>query len=58
MLTILEDGTGVLIVGFNETGIGILNPQLGTIYRVSMNEAREWFGENGNQFITYRREGR
>lgn len=58
VLTILEDGTGVLIVGFNETGIGILNPQLGTIYRVSMNEAREWFGENGNQFITYRREGR
>ena len=54
VLALLEDGSGVLLVGFNETSVGIMNPQTGTIYRMGMNDAKNWFEENGNQFITYR----
>lgn len=54
VLALLEDGTGVILVGFNESSVGIMNPQTGTIYRMGMNEAKEWFETNGNQFITYR----
>ena len=54
VLALLEDKTGVILVGFNETSVGIMNPQTGTIYRMGMNEAKEWFETNGNQFITYR----
>jgi len=55
VLALFEDGSGVLLVGFNETSVGILNPQTGTISRMGMSEAGEWFERNGNQFITYRR---
>ena len=54
VLVLLEDGSGVVLVGFNENSVGIMNPQTGTIYRMGMNDAKEWFEQNGNQFITYR----
>ena len=54
VLALLEDGSGVVLVGFNETSVGIMNPQTGTIYRMGMNDAKEWFEQSGNQFITYR----
>ena len=52
----LEDGSAVLLVGFNETQVGILDPVSGTIQRVRTSEAAEMFERNGNRFITYKRE--
>lgn len=57
VLALLEDGSAVLLVGFNEYNTGILNPLTGTIDKMGMNDSAEWFAENGNQFITYRKAG-
>ena len=56
VLALLEDGSAVLLVGFNETQVGILDPVSGTIQRVRTSEAAEMFERNGNRFITYKRE--
>lgn len=53
VLALLEDGSAVLLVGFNEYNTGILNPETGTIDKMGMNDSAEWFAENGNRFITY-----
>lgn len=55
VLALLEDGAAVLLVGFNEREVGIMDPQTGTIYRQKLTAAAEWFEENGNQFFTYGR---
>lgn len=57
VLALLEDRSAVLLVGFNESSVGIMNPTTGTIYTMKTAEAAEWFGENGNQFITYLKAG-
>lgn len=53
VLAVLENGNAVLITGFNEQNVVIMDPQTGTVYKKGMNDAREWFEENGNQFIAY-----
>lgn len=53
VLALLEDGSAVLLVGFNEFNTGMLNPMTGNIEKMGMNDSKEWFEENGNQFITY-----
>ena len=42
-----------MITGFNEQNVVLMNPQTGTVYKMGMNDAREWFAENGNRFIAY-----
>lgn len=53
VLAILEDGNAVLIVGFNELNVVLMDPVTGTLYKKGMNDSTEWFTENGNRFITY-----
>lgn len=53
VLATLADGNAVLIVGFNEQNIIVMDPQTGTVYRKGRNDSIAWFEENGNQFITY-----
>lgn len=53
VLATLEDGEAVLIVGFNEFNIVIIEPDTGTPYKKGMNDSAQWFEENGNRFITY-----
>ena len=53
VLAMLQDGSAVLIVGFNEQNTVVMNPEKGTVYKVGMNDSTEWFEENGNCFITY-----
>ena len=55
VLALTEKAGAVLLVGFNEAEVGIMNPATGTIYTMKNSEAAEWFEENGNQFITYLR---
>ena len=49
----LSDGSAVLIVGFNEYNIVVMNPTTGKLYKKGMNDSRQWLEENGNSFITY-----
>ena len=53
VLALLNDGNAVLIVGFNELNIVVMDPTTGTLYKKGMNDSTEWLNENGNQFITY-----
>lgn len=53
VLAIQEDGSAVLIIGFNELNIVLMDPVTGTIYKKGMNDSTEWFEKNGNSFITY-----
>ena len=53
VLATLEDGNAVLIVGFNELNIVVMDPVDGTLEKRGMNDSTEWLEENGNQFISY-----
>lgn len=53
VLATLQDGNAVLIVGFNELNIVVMDPQTGTLYKKGMNDSTQWLSDNGNQFVTY-----
>lgn len=53
VLVMLQDGSAVLLVGFNEKNTVVMNPETGSVYKVGMNDSTEWFEQNGNHFITY-----
>lgn len=53
VLAILEDGEAVLVTGFNEFNVVIMEPSTGKLYKKRMNDATTWFAENGNHFISY-----
>lgn len=53
ILALLDDGNAVLIVGFNELNIVVMDPTTGTLYKKGMNDSTEWLNDNGNRFITY-----
>lgn len=53
VLAILEDGKAVLVTGFNEFNVVIMEPSTGKLYKKGMNDATTWFAENGNHFISY-----
>lgn len=53
VLARMVDGSAVLVIGYNEYQIVVMNPQTGTTYKISMNEASRWFEENGNWFLAY-----
>ena len=53
VLAILEDGEAVLVTGFNEFNVVIMEPSTGKLYKKGMNEDTTWFAEKGNHFISY-----
>ena len=53
VLKLFEDGNALLIIGFNEANIIVMDPQLGEIRRMGRNDSVALFEENGNRFITY-----
>ncbi len=55
VLATLADGNAVLITGFNEQNVVVMNPENGQVYKVGMNDATEWFAENGNMFVAYQK---
>ncbi|MCM1126430.1 MAG: hypothetical protein NC429_08145 [Lachnospiraceae bacterium] len=55
VLVMMEDGSAVLLIGFNEKNTVVMNPETGTVYKVGMNDSAAWFEQNGNRFITYAR---
>ena len=56
VLAMMQDGSAVLLVGFNEKNTVVMNPETGSVYKVGMNDSTEWFEQNGNHFITYIRD--
>lgn len=53
VLSMLDNQNAVLIIGFNETEIVIMDPRTNEIYKLPMEDAVDWFEDNGNCFITY-----
>ena len=53
VLKLLDDGNALLITGFNEQNIIVMDPQAGEVYRIGRSDAGTLFEENGNRFITY-----
>ncbi len=53
VLAMQKNGEAVLITGFNEFNVVIMEPSTGALYKKGMKDATEWFYENGNCFITY-----
>lgn len=53
VLAVLEDGEAVLLTGFNEYNIVVMEPSTGRLYKKGMNDTKEWMEKNGNPFITY-----
>ena len=51
----LENQEAYLIVGFNEYNVVLMDPKTGKVYKKGMNDSREMFEKEGNQFITYMR---
>ena len=55
VLAILSDGEAVLLTGFNEYNVVVMEPSTGKLYKKGMNDTTEWLQENGNYFVTYKR---
>lgn len=53
VLALMQDGEAVLITGFDEYNTILLEPAIGRLYRMGLNDSAERFSENGNCFITY-----
>jgi len=53
VLKLFENGNAMLIVGFNELNIVVMDPLAGEVHRIGRNDAAALFEENGNRFITY-----
>lgn len=54
VLAILNDGNAVLLTGFNEYNVVVMDPTAGTpLYKKGINDTTEWLEQNGNSFITY-----
>ena len=53
VLALLKNEEAVLVTGFNDYQVVIMNPSKETLAKMGMSDAAEWFEENGNSFITY-----
>ncbi|MBR5945307.1 MAG: hypothetical protein IKZ94_10220, partial [Lachnospiraceae bacterium] len=53
VMAVLDSGEAVLVTGFNEVAVVIMDPVSGTLSKKGMQEASEWFAANGNTFLTY-----
>lgn len=53
VLALLSDGSALLIVGYNEFNIVVMDPLTGTVYKKGMNDSIALFEKNENCFITY-----
>ena len=58
VMVMLNDGTSMLLIGFNDLNTVLVNTKTGEVYKYGMNDTAKLFEENGNHFITYIRSGR
>lgn len=48
-----ETDDAMLLIGYNEFNIVVMDPKKGTVYKKGMNDSREYFEDGSWQFITY-----
>ena len=53
VLVALDDKEAMLVIGFNELNIVVMNPTTGSVYKIGMKDATKLFEEHGNLFTTY-----
>jgi len=53
VLALMQNGSALLITGFNEHNVVLMDPVLEKVYKVGLNDAQKLFEENGNRFIAY-----
>lgn len=53
VLAMLDNGEAVLVTGFNEFNVVIMDPVTGWLGKKGINDSAKWFEENGNHFLTY-----
>lgn len=53
VLVYMDDKTAMLVTGFNEQNIVVMDPTEGTIYKIGRKDAAELIEDNGNRFLTY-----
>ncbi|MBR1932056.1 MAG: hypothetical protein IJ833_11435 [Lachnospiraceae bacterium] len=53
VLAMLGDEEAVLLTGFNEYNVVVMEPAANALYKKGMNDSTDWFAENGNRFVTY-----
>ncbi len=53
VMAYMNDRTAMLIIGFNEQNIVVMDPVQGTIYKIGRKDAAELMEDNGNRFMTY-----
>ncbi len=55
VLALTGEQGGILLIGYNSSEFVWMNPEKGTIYKVSKDETATYFSNRGNLFITYYR---
>lgn len=53
VLVMFEDGSGILLTGYNSGEYVWMDPAKGTLYKVSKSESERIFEKNGNRYFTY-----
>lgn len=53
VLVTMNDGSAVLLIGFNDTEVVLMDPSDGTVHKITKKEAETLFSASGNNFITY-----
>lgn len=53
VLALKNDGEAVLVTGFNEFNVVVMDPVTGTLSKKGINDSTEIFRENGNNFVAY-----
>lgn len=53
VLVTLKEDDAMLVIGFNELNIVVMNPNNGQVYKIGMKDATQMFEEYGNLFVTY-----
>ena len=55
VLVTLEEDDAMLVIGFNELNVVVMNPNNGNVYKIGMKDATQLFEEYGNLYVTYLR---
>lgn len=53
VLVTLENDDAMLVIGFNELNVVVMNPNNGKVYKMGMKDATQLFEKHGNLFVTY-----
>ena len=53
VMATLNDGSSLLLIGFNDLNTVLLDPTKGEVYKLGRNDTAALFESNGNHFVTY-----